>query len=74
VKVGDPVRVKIAEVDRQGRVNLSMRSVGEEGNAAYQQRQRAERERYRERGDGDPGGDRPPFRRGPGGPRRGPPR
>ena len=74
VKVGDPVRVKIAEVDRQGRVNLSMRSVGEEGNAAYQQRQRAERERYRERGDGDRGDDRPPFRRGPGGPRRGPPR
>ncbi|MDE3193693.1 MAG: polyribonucleotide nucleotidyltransferase, partial [Chloroflexota bacterium] len=71
VKVGDAVKVKIAEVDRQGRVNLSMRSVGEEGTESYEQRQRAERERYRERGDGDRGG----FRRGPGGPpRRGGPR
>jgi polyribonucleotide nucleotidyltransferase len=74
VKVGDAVRVKVAEVDRQGRVNLSMRSVGEEGTNAYEQRQRSERERYRERGgDGDRGG----FRRGPGGPpphRSGPPR
>ncbi len=74
VKVGDAVRVKVAEVDRQGRVNLSMRSVVEEGTDAYEQRQRAERERYRERGgDGERGG----FRRGPGGPpfrRSGPPR
>ncbi len=72
VKVGDSVKVKVAEVDRQGRVNLSMRSVGEAGTDAYEQRQRAERERYRERGDGDRGG----FRRGPGGPpyRSGPPR
>ena len=74
VKVGDAVKVKVAEVDRQGRVNLSMRSVGEEGTNAYEQRQRAERERYRDREGGD-GGDRrgpPPFRRGPGGPPRGP--
>jgi len=69
VKVGDSVKVKVAEVDRQGRVNLSMRGVGEEGTQEYEQRQRGERDRFRERGDGD----RPPFRRGPGGPRRGGP-
>ncbi len=79
VKVGDSVRVKVAEVDRQGRVNLSMRGVGEESNDAYDQRQRAERERYREREHGDGGDRRGGFRRGPfggpGGPRRsGPPR
>jgi polyribonucleotide nucleotidyltransferase len=79
VKVGDAVRVKVAEVDRQGRVNLSMRSVGEEGTDAYEQRQRAERERFRERGgDGDRGGGggfrRPPGGGGGFGPRRGPPR
>ena len=85
VKVGDAVKVKVAEVDRQGRVNLSMRSVGEEGTQAYEERQRAERDRYRSRegGDGDrrpggPGGPGGGFRRGPGGPpggpRRGPPR
>ncbi|MBI2324015.1 MAG: polyribonucleotide nucleotidyltransferase [Chloroflexi bacterium] len=84
VKVGDAVKVKVAEVDRQGRVNLSMRSVGEEGTRAYEERQRAERDRYRTREGGD-GGERrgPPggFRRGPGGPggfggprRSGPPR
>jgi len=79
VKVGDSVKVKVAEVDRQGRVNLSMRSVGEEGTQAYEERQRGERDRYRAREGGD-GGDRrgPPggFRRGPGGPprRSGPPR
>jgi len=84
VKVGDAVKVKVAEVDRQGRVNLSMRSVGEEGTQAYEERQRAERDRYRSREGGD-GGERrgPPggFRRGPGGPggfggprRSGPPR
>jgi len=79
VKVGDAVKVKVAEVDRQGRVNLSMRSVGEEGTDAYEQRQRGERDRYRERDRGD--GERPGgggFRRGPGGPggprRSGPPR
>jgi polyribonucleotide nucleotidyltransferase len=73
VKVGDAVKVKVAEVDRQGRVNLSMRGVGEEGTNAYEQRQRAERERYRDRegGDGERRGP-PPFRRGPGGPPRGP--
>jgi polyribonucleotide nucleotidyltransferase len=69
VKVGDSVKVKVAEVDRQGRVNLSMRSVGEEGTGDYDQRQRAERERYRERGDGERGGFRrsgpPPRRSGP---------
>src|SRR2546430_5008834 len=59
VKVGDAVKVKVAEVDRMGRVNLSMRAVSEDGND-YETRQRAERERYRERDD-----------RG-GGPRRGP--
>ena len=69
VKVGDAVRVKVAEVDRQGRVNLSMRSVGEEGTDAYEQRQRSERERYREREGGD-GDRRGGFRRGPGGPPR----
>lgn len=73
VKVGDAVKVKVAEVDRQGRVNLSMRSVGEQGTQAYEERQRAERERFRARegGDGDrrgPGGGG--FRRGPGGPPR----
>jgi polyribonucleotide nucleotidyltransferase len=79
VKIGDSVKVKVAEVDRQGRVNLSMRGVGEASTDAYEQRQRAERERYRDREHGD-GGDRGGgFRRGPGGgpggPRRsGPPR
>src|SRR2546422_665963 len=72
VKVGDKVSVKIAEVDRQGRVNLSMRAVNENGND-YETRQRAERERYRERdergGGPRPGGDRGGFRRG-GPPRR----
>src|SRR5256712_3299523 len=32
VKIGDAVKVKIAEVDRQGRVNLSIRAVTEDGN------------------------------------------
>jgi len=72
VKVGDAVKVKVAEVDRQGRVNLSMRSIGEEGTGAYEQRQRAERERYRDREGGDGERRGPPFRRGPGGPPRGP--
>src|SRR6266581_3878465 len=71
VKVGDKVKVKVAEVDRMGRVNLSIRAVNENGND-YETRQRAERERYRERdergGDPRPGGDRGGFRRG------GPPR
>jgi polyribonucleotide nucleotidyltransferase len=71
VKVGDRVKVKVAEVDRMGRVNLSMRAVNENG-ADYETRQRAERERYRdrdERGGPRPGGDRGGFRRG-GPPRR----
>jgi len=72
VKVGDAVKVKVAEVDRQGRVNLSMRSIGEEGTGAYEQRQRAERERYRDREGGDGERRGPPFRRGPGGPPHGP--
>src|SRR6267143_1088914 len=71
VKVGDKVKVKVAEVDRMGRVNLSIRAVNENGND-YEARQRAERERYRdrdERGGPRPGGDRGGgFRRG------GPPR
>jgi polyribonucleotide nucleotidyltransferase len=70
VSIGDKVRVKVAEVDRQGRVNLSIRAVAEEGTGAFEGRQRAERERFREREGGDGGG-----RGGPGGFRRGgPPR
>ncbi len=72
VKVGDKVKVKVAEVDRMGRVNLSIRAVNENGND-YETRQRAERERYRERdergGGPRPGGDRGGFRRS-GPPRR----
>jgi polyribonucleotide nucleotidyltransferase len=71
VKVGDKVKVKVAEVDRMGRVNLSIRAVNENGND-YETRQRAERERYRdrdERGGGPrPGCDRGGFR--PSGPPR----
>ena len=76
VNVGDKVKVKIAEVDRQGRVNLSMRAVSEDGNG-FEERQRAERERYRDREGGDGFGDRGPRREGPGGGgfrRGGPPR
>jgi polyribonucleotide nucleotidyltransferase len=62
VKVGDKVTVKIAEVDRQGRVNLSMRAVSEDGNG-FEERQRAERARFNDREGGDRGG----FRGGPGG-------
>jgi polyribonucleotide nucleotidyltransferase len=65
VKIGDAVKVKIAEVDRQGRVNLSIRAVGEENGNSYEERQRAERARYQDR---EGGGDRGGFRRGPGGP------
>ena len=71
------MKVKIAEVDRQGRVNLSMRAVNEENGNTYEERQRAERARFADREGGDRGG----FRRGPGGgggggfrPRSGPPR
>jgi polyribonucleotide nucleotidyltransferase len=64
VKIGDPVKVKIAEVDRQGRVNLSIRAVSEENGNSYEERQRAERARYQDREGGDRGGG---FRRGPGG-------
>ncbi len=74
VKVGDKVKVKIAEVDRQGRVNLSIRAVEEGDPGGFEQRQRAERERFRER-EGTGGGFRP--RPGPGGGgfrRSGPPR
>jgi len=75
VKIGDAVKVKIAEVDRQGRVNLSIRAVSEENGNSYEERQRAERARYQDREGGDRGG----FRRGPGGGgggfrRSGPPR
>src|SRR5438876_636718 len=48
VNVGDTVTVKIAEVDRMGRVNLSIRAVSEGGDG-YQERQRAERARYQDR-------------------------
>jgi polyribonucleotide nucleotidyltransferase len=76
VKIGDSVKVKIAEVDRQGRVNLSMRAVNEENGNSYEERQRAERARFSDR---EGGGDRGGFRRGPGGGgggfrRSGPPR
>ena len=74
VKVGDRVKVKIAEVDRQGRVNLSIRAVEEGDSEGFEQRQRAERERYRER-EGTGGGFRPRPAPGGGGFRRsGPPR
>jgi len=69
VNVGDTVTVKIAEVDRMGRVNLSIRAVSEGGDG-YQERQRAERARYQDRDER--GG---PRRGGGGGFRRGgPPR
>jgi polyribonucleotide nucleotidyltransferase len=58
VKVGDKVQVKVAEVDRQGRVNLSMRAVNEDGNG-FEERQRAERARFNDREGGDRGGFRP---------------
>src|SRR5947208_10329009 len=64
VNIGDAVKVKIAEVDRQGRVNLSIRAVSEENGNSYEERQRAERSRYQDREGGDRGGG---FRRGPGG-------
>src|SRR4026208_807262 len=76
VKVGDKVQVKVAEVDRQGRVNLSMRAVNEDGNG-FEERQRAERARFHAREGGDRGGFRPggPGGGGGGGFRRsGPPR
>jgi polyribonucleotide nucleotidyltransferase len=76
VKVGDKVSVKVAEVDRQGRVNLSMRAVNEDGNG-FEERQRAERARFNDREGGDRGGFRPggPGGSGGGGFRRsGPPR
>jgi len=76
VKVGDKVTVKVAEVDRQGRVNLSMRAVKEDGNG-FEERQRAERARFGDREGGDRGGFRPggPGGAGGGGFRRsGPPR
>ena len=75
--VGQKVKVKVAEVDRQGRVNLSIRAVTEQG-SEFEERSRAERARFAERSDS--GGDRGGFR-GPGGPggpggfrRSGPPR
>ncbi|TME74090.1 MAG: polyribonucleotide nucleotidyltransferase [Chloroflexi bacterium] len=76
VKVGDKVSVKIAEVDRQGRVNLSMRAVNEDGNG-FEERQRAERARFNDREGGDRGGFRGPPGGGGGGGgfrRSGPPR
>ena len=74
VKVGDKVTVKVAEVDRQGRVNLSMRAVKEDGNG-FEERQRAERARFNDREGGDRGGFRPGGGSGGGGFRRsGPPR
>ncbi|MBM4420849.1 MAG: polyribonucleotide nucleotidyltransferase, partial [Chloroflexi bacterium] len=68
--IGDKVKVKVAEVDRQGRVNLSIRAVHEDNGNAFEERARAERARFAER-SGGPGG----FGGGGGGFRRGgPPR
>ncbi|MBI3522366.1 MAG: polyribonucleotide nucleotidyltransferase [Chloroflexi bacterium] len=68
VNIGDKVKVKVAEVDRQGRVNLSIRAVTESDPSSFEDRQRAERERFRERDGGDRGGFRgPPRPGGPGG-------
>jgi len=64
VKIGDQVKVKVAEVDRQGRVNLSIRAVNEDPEE-FARRAREQRARFAERGPGD--GDRGGFRRGPGG-------
>ncbi len=64
VNIGDTVTVKVVEVDRQGRVNLSIRAVNEQGDG-YAQRAREEER------------DRPPrrdFSRSGPGERRGPPR
>jgi polyribonucleotide nucleotidyltransferase len=72
VKVGQPVKVKVAEVDRQGRVNLSIRAVNEDPEE-FARRSREQRARFAERGPGD--GDRGGFRPGGGGGFRGrPPR
>jgi polyribonucleotide nucleotidyltransferase len=72
VKVGEHVKVKVAEVDRQGRVNLSIRAVNEDPEE-FARRSREQRARFAERGPGD--GDRGGFRPGGGGGFRGrPPR
>jgi polyribonucleotide nucleotidyltransferase len=65
VKIGDQVKVKVAEVDRQGRVNLSIRAVNEDPEE-FARRSREQRARFAERGpgDGDRGGG---FRGRPGG-------
>ncbi len=66
VNIGDEVTVKVVEVDRQGRINLSIRAVSEEGDG-YHQRAREEREREESFGGPRRGGfgGRPPDRRGP---------
>src|ERR671936_1390035 len=72
VNIGDEVTVKVVEVDRQGRVNLSIRAVNEPDGDGYRQRQQEEeRERpprrdFARSGPGDRRGG-PPHR---GGPRR----
>lgn len=77
VNIGDEVTVKVVEVDRQGRINLSIRAVNEEGDG-YRERareDREERERYEPRGPRREGGRGPYMRSGPPdrrGPRRGP--
>ncbi|HVR88557.1 MAG TPA: polyribonucleotide nucleotidyltransferase [Candidatus Limnocylindria bacterium] len=73
VKIGEHVKVKVAEVDRQGRVNLSIRAVSENPDE-FNRRQREQRARFTERPGGD--GDRGGFRPGGGGGfrRSGPPR
>jgi len=75
VSVGDEIMVVVLEVDRQGRVNLSMRAVNEDGNG-FEERQRAERARFNDREGGDRGGFRPGGPGGGGGGfrRSGPPR
>ena len=73
--IGGKVKVKVAEVDRQGRVNLSIRAVTESSSDDFERRASAERARFSERSGGF--GDRPSGPGGPGGPggvrRSGPP-
>jgi len=70
--IGQKVKVKVAEVDRQGRVNLSIRAVTDSSPDDFEQRSRAERSRFAERSGSF--GDRPGGPGGPGGFRRsGPP-
>ena len=85
VKEGDIVKVKVLELDSQGRINLSMRDATEKPDGFIEQAPRENsfsNDRGGSRGGDRPsnsGGDRPNFRggdrdhRGPGGPDRRPP-